>query len=148
MEILYQLGLDKTFWIQLVCFLVSGFFLSVFMFRPYLRIIDARRKSTVGATDQAAHLVAQTDALILDYEGKVRRQNEKLTETFAEFKKLGAAEEERLLAEARARAQAMMAENHARIAKEIAQVQKDLETQVPALANAIATKVLGRELRA
>ena len=147
MEILYQLGLDKTFWIQLVCFLVSGFFLSVFMFRPYLRIIEARRKSTVGATDHAAHLVAATDALVMDYEGKVRSQNEKLTDTFAEFKKRGAAEEERLLAEARARAQALMTENNARIAKEIGAAQKDLETQVPALANAIAAKVLGRELR-
>src|SRR5688572_9461375 len=103
MEILYQLGLNNTFWSQLAFFLISSIFLWKFMFTPYVRIIEYRRKNTVGATDQAAHLIAAADQLAVDYEGRVKSQTERVNTIFSEIKKQSAAEEEKIIAEARAR---------------------------------------------
>jgi len=146
MEILFQLGLNKSFFPQLAFFLISGFFLTFFLFRPYLKIIEVRRKKTTGASEHAAHLIAATEELAMDYEGKVRTQNEKLNEIFAEFKKQGNVEEEKILSQARTYAQEILNKTQQEIAKDLNVARRELEKQIPILAGSIASKVLGREI--
>ena len=146
MDILFQLGLNKTVIPQFVFFIVSTFFLTFFLFRPYMKILEVRRKSTSGTSEHAAHLIAATEELAMDYEGKVRTQNEKLVETFAELKKHGAVEESRILTEARLRAQDTLAKNQKQIVQELGTARVELEKQIPILAGSIASKVLGREI--
>ena len=102
LSILKQLGVDSSIWVQLGFFLICYFFLSQFLFKPYLANLDYRKKNTVGNAEEATKLNTAAEHLAMDYQGQVKAQNEKATAIYDKIRSEGVAEEDRLVAAARA----------------------------------------------
>ena len=146
LEILSQLGLDQTVWIQLCLFVFSYIFLSQFLFRPYLRNLKFRKKNTGGALDEATQLTALTEKIASDYQGKLKKQNELADEEYSKLKSEGSQEEEKLLIAARIRANQMLDEAKKKISSEMTKTKEELRNQIPQLSSLIASRLLGRDL--
>jgi F-type H+-transporting ATPase subunit b len=146
MEILAQLGLDQTVWIQLVFFLISYLFLSKFLFAPYMRNLEFRKKNTGGSVEEASKTAADTERLVLDYQSKMKAQNESATVVYNKLKQEAQSEEEKLVTAARAKSSELVDQTKKKIATDIAVSRDNLRGQVPQLSGLIASRVLGRDL--
>ncbi|MCC6276688.1 MAG: ATP synthase F0 subunit B [Oligoflexia bacterium] len=146
MDIIKQLGINSTVWIQLGLFLVSYLFLSTFLFRPYLKILELRKKRTTGSVEEASKLAAATDTLVMDYQGKVQSHNHVAAQIYEKLKSEGAREEEKLLNDARTKANSLVQETREKVVRDIKAAKESLKTQAPTLSRSIASRVLGRDL--
>ena len=147
MEILKQLGVDQTIWIQLGFFIVSYLFLSNFLFKPYQRNLNFRKKNIPGRLEEANALSASAEKLAGDYSGKVKSQNSDALALYNKIKAEGVATEEKLLAAASEKALQVIEENRARISREITSAKVELQNQIPQLSALTAGRVLGRDLK-
>jgi F-type H+-transporting ATPase subunit b len=146
MEILRQLGVNDTIWIQLVLFLIAYFFLSQFLFKPYQRNLKYREKNTGGSVEEATQLNASAERLAMDYQGKMKSQNEQATALYEQFKSQGQAEEDRIVAAAREEAARLMEQTRIKISTDIKQAREVMRAQIPQLSGQIASRVLGRDI--
>lgn len=146
MEILRQLGLDQTVWIQLGFFIISYFFLSQFLFKPYKRNLQFRSKNTGGALDEATQMSALNERLAMDYQGKMKKQNETAEQIYSKFKMEGAAEEGKLVAAAKESAAKALESTRAQITKEVTAAKNQLKEQIPQMSEMIASRLLGRSV--
>ena len=146
LSILKQLGVNRTIGDQLLLFLICYFFLSRFLFKPYLANLDYRKKNTVGNADEATRLNTAAEHLAMDYQGQVKAQNEKATAIYDKLKAEGLAEEDRLVAAARAQGSDVLDQTRALIQKEMGVAKTALKEQIPQLVRQIASRVLGREI--
>src|SRR5579885_2037149 len=104
MNVLTQLGVNQTLWIQLVLFLVTYLFLSQFLFKPYLRVIHARKKNTGGAVVEANQISTGAENLAAEYQQKVKQHHDEASSLYQKIRTEGVKQEEAVLTEARARA--------------------------------------------
>jgi F-type H+-transporting ATPase subunit b len=146
LEILAQLGLDHTVWIQLVFFIISYVFVSQFLFRPYMRNLAYRKKNTSGALDEAGKLATVTESLAMDFQGRMKKQNETAENAYGKLRAEGLLEEEKLLTAARNQATKVVEETKEKISTEIARTKEELRAQIPQLSTLIASRLLGREI--
>ena len=146
MEILRQLGLDQTVWIQLGFFIVSYVFLSQFLFKPYQRNLQFRSKNTGGALDEAAQMSASNERLAMDYQGRMKKQNETAEQIYSQLKMEGAAEEDKLVAAAKESATKLLELARVQITNEVTAAKKQLEEQIPEMSEMIASRLLGRSV--
>lgn len=146
MEILAQLGIDGTLWVQLVLFMISYFFMSTFIFKPYLKNLEYRKKNTTGANEEASKLMATTEHLTLEYERKMKANNETVAQIFNQFKNEGKLEEQRLISAARTKAEQNLSAANNNIEKEIQSVRAQIEKTLPEMSKTAAGKLLGRDL--
>lgn len=70
-NILKQLGINDTLWIQLGIFTVLFLLLRFFFFVPFLRLIELREKETSGAEKDAAELLKKAEANEAEYGAKL-----------------------------------------------------------------------------
>jgi len=117
-------------------------FLHLFLFRPVLRLIDARREATTGTSTRASDMKARAAALAAD-----------VTAQLADIRTAAASEKERMLAAARVREKQVLeaASIHTRGQMATARRQMDLSAQdvrrqlageVDALADAVAARLM------
>ena len=82
MEILLQLGANKTAFIQFVLFVVSIGFLTLYVYGPYFKAYDERLKRTKGADTVAKEAADEAKNLALIFQTKARETNEKIKSVF------------------------------------------------------------------
>lgn len=87
MEILLQLGANKTAFIQFAIFIISISFLTKFVYGPYFRAYDQRLKQTKGADQVASETQAEVKKIEAIYKMRAREINEKLRTIFDFTKK-------------------------------------------------------------
>jgi F0F1-type ATP synthase membrane subunit b/b' len=139
--------LDATFLIQLGLFFFMFLFLYALLFRPAIRLIEARREATDGTRtraaamlDEARHLSADVDGQIRDIREAARAERDRTVEEARR-------KERQQLEEARTHTRATLDEARARMEREAAAVRKEIEAGIPALAALVADQVLGRTVR-
>jgi F-type H+-transporting ATPase subunit b len=147
MEILTQLGVNQTIWIQLGFFIISYIFLSTFLFKPYRRNLEYRKKNTSGTVEEAAKLTSATESLAMDYQGRMKRHNEKAAAIYDQLKNEGHADEERILTQAREHASLLIEQTRTKINSDMTVAKEALRAQVPHLSSSIASSVLGRDVK-
>ena len=145
-SILKQLGVDNTLWIQLGYFVVCYFFMSQFLFKPYMKNLEFRKKNTKVNNEEATKLNSTIENLAMDYQGQVKRQNEKGAAIYDKLKGEGLAEEERLLSAAKKEANDVLDQIKKKIQADMIEARESLKAQSPILSKMIASRVLGREL--
>ena len=69
---------NYTLIIQFLLFVMAFGVLNVFIFSPFLQVIEARRKKTVDAIKRAEHLSKEATAILSQYELKLREQKEQI----------------------------------------------------------------------
>lgn len=82
MEILIQLGANKTAFIQFLLFVFSISFLTLYVYTPYFKAYDERLKKTKGADVVAKETADEAKNLSLIYQEKARASGNKISTVF------------------------------------------------------------------
>lgn len=137
MEILLQLGANKTAFIQFFVFAISITILTVFVFGPYFKANDQRLQNTEGAEDIAKNTVEESKKLNLIYQTKARTINEQIKSIFDAEKNSALKTSEELIKSAKEESEASL--NKAR--NDIENNKNQAKQQVTALSEEIADQL-------
>jgi F-type H+-transporting ATPase subunit b len=140
------IDVDGTLFIQFGLFLVMLLVLSRVLFRPYLKMRDARHKNIEGARQEAVGMQEKARQVSADYDAKLTRARQRGAEERQRLRAEGAVHERQVLGAARDEAHKSLDAARARIRSEAGAANTQLQAQSGALARQIVTKVLGREV--
>ncbi len=116
------------------------------LFDPLLKLFEKREKLTDGARAEARDMDARAAELLKQFEAEIevvrREASVERDRLRAETAKL----EARMMEQAKVDSARILAEGRAKIETEVASLRKELEAGRPALAQQIASKLLGREV--
>lgn len=146
MEILTKLGIDYTFFYQLIVFLVAYIALTRLLFKPYLKAYHKRLEVTFGNQEVAEKLNAQSHELHIQYENKAREVNSKAQSFYEQAHKEAQAVQASTIEKARKEAEAIVQKNRQDTEAEANKARADLKKLVPELSQEIQRKVLSREV--
>jgi F-type H+-transporting ATPase subunit b len=138
--------LDATFFIQLGLFFVVFVLLWALLFRPVVRLIEARREATEGRSQRAEEIGREAERLAADVDSQI-----------AGARRAASAERDRMVEQARRRqrevderareqSRAEIARARQKMEREGGRVRTELEAEVENLAEKVAGRVLGRSL--
>jgi len=121
--------------------------LNQLLFKPIIRVINARSGAVQDARTLADSANRRAGEALREFEGRTRAAREEVHQQMEATRR--AAEEQRaqIVAEARQRAEATLAEAHSRLEQETAAARARIEDDADAIANSIAQRILGRQLR-
>lgn len=128
MEILLQLGANKTAFIQFVLFVLSIGFLTIYVYGPYFKAYDERLKRTKGADTVAKEAADEAKSLALIFQTKARETNDTIKNIF-DLKKTEAGKlSTEILSEAKTTAEKNTAVARADIENQKTKAQADVQT--------------------
>jgi F-type H+-transporting ATPase subunit b len=119
-------------------------YLKYIFFKPLGRVLQERYDATEGARKLADESLARASQKAADYEAALRAAR---SETYKELEQLRLQLQDDRAAsvkEARARAESAIAQAKATLSAEVETLKRDLQAEAGALADRIATKILGR----
>jgi F-type H+-transporting ATPase subunit b len=140
------IDLDLTVVVQFVLFLVLFVLANRFLFQPYLKLRERRKDGIDGARAEADRMTAQADAKLADYEKQLTVARDRANEEGRKVRLEAAAHEREVTDKARAAAQKASDEAQATMRRETEEARAQLMPQAEALARAISSKLLGREV--
>jgi F-type H+-transporting ATPase subunit b len=140
------IDIDLTVVVQFVLFLVTFLIANRWLFQPYLRLRERRRAGIDGARAEAERMTAQADAKLADYEKQLAMARDRANEEGRKVRGEAAAHEREVTDQARASAQKAINEAQATMRRETDAARGQLMPQAEAIARAIASKLLGREV--
>ncbi len=141
-----MIDLDVTLFIQWGIYLALMVFLHFFLFKPVLRVIDARQARIKGTLAEADELRSQAVVNRREYEKKITAAKERVSVRSAALRESVAQETRKLLERAREEAMAQVEAAKERIRQDSKAVQRELQDNIGTLAREIAAKVLEREI--
>ncbi len=141
-EILEQLEVNQTFLIQFVLFAIFFFVLSAIYLKPFQKIIEKRNQSLKSDVEGAAELLKAVESKLQEYE-----------KTLSQIRVEAKTQHDQALAQARAQEDAALLKHKDELKKEYLKVleqfqgeklkvESELNSQVAAMADSIAQKVL------
>jgi F-type H+-transporting ATPase subunit b len=141
-----MISLDYSVVYQIVLFLVLWVILSKVLFRPYMSLLEERERKTTGAEQDLSELEREAARLRAQYEDRI-----------AQAQAAGNAAKEAILQEARQQREGVLSQARQEamsilegVRRELAsQMQKERQlaaAEVRAIAQEMATKVLGRNV--
>ncbi len=144
MEIIHQLGINQTVFLQLCIFLVTYLFVENLLFKPYFAALEEREKKTVGGEELAAELQKETQELHTRFETKARHINGEINEIYAAVRGEAAKEYERIIADARTQAQKVVDEARAKIEASMKAARTHLGEEAKQISSSIIHKLLAK----
>ncbi|MDZ4661958.1 MAG: ATP synthase F0 subunit B [Pseudomonadota bacterium] len=143
--VLDQLKINNTIWIQLICFLVTYFFISNLFIKPYYRAYISRQDRTVGNQAQAIKTSEDAEAQYLKYQDQARAINLEIKNIFDKSRKDAIREQDHLIAGARAEGQKKIELGRTQIATESTRALQEAQKEVSDISHIIRAKMLGKE---
>jgi F-type H+-transporting ATPase subunit b len=140
------IDIDLTVVVQFVLFLVLFVIANRFLFQPYLRLRERRKAGIDGARAEAERMTAQADARLAEYEKQLATARDRANEEGRKVKLDAAARVAKVTEEARAGAQKEIDAAQGKMRSETEAARRQLMPQADAIARAIASKLLGREV--
>lgn len=132
--------------LQMVPFLLAVFGLWFIIFKPTLKLLEAREARIVGARKEAEALSARLDAKVAEFEDRLQEANAAAAAERTRLRRETAARENEILGQARTEAERLAQEARTRIQAEAAAGRALLRREADGLARDIAGTVLGREV--
>ncbi len=145
-NLLAALGVNETFWIHLGCFLVSYVALTQLVFKPYLRAFAEREKRTVGNEETAVRLVQEASDLHGQYEQKAKAINSQIKAAFDSSRSDAQRDYDKLIQSTRGEVGELLKRSRESLARELQNARKAIITDIPAVSQAIASKLAGKDL--
>ncbi len=136
-----------TFFIMLGLFFASYFMLSIFVFRPYLNLLEARRAKTSGLKERAIQERERADKLREDYETFMKAERKKVASWMDEERKKVAEEERGVIQKARNQVNDELKTLRDSIHVETERVRGELLPMVNEYSSQLASKVLGHKVK-
>lgn len=137
---------DLSFLAQVALF---GFFITVLkpvLFDPLLKLFEERERLTDGARAQARSMDEKAAEIVAKYEAKLEEVRREAAVERDRLRAETAKLEAKMLEDAKADAARILSQGRAQIEQEVSALRKDLDSSRPALAQQIASKLLGREV--
>ncbi len=142
MDMLVQLGVNKTYFIQLAIFVFTLFILSQHVFKDFAELLEKRDLQTKGSEDLASEEQGKTIRLHKAYEEKARWVSGEIKTIFDSYRQEANAEFEKIIAQARGESNKLMEESRQRLAAEIGDAARKLAEEAPLVAKAMSSKLL------
>lgn len=117
------------------------------LFDPLLRLFEEREKLTEGSIGAARDLDAKANELLQKFDSEIEAVRREAAQERDRLRGETAKLEARMMDEAKADATRILTEGRAQIAQEVGALRRELEASRPAIAEQIASKMLGREVR-
>ncbi len=140
------IDLDGTFFVQFGVFIFMFIFLYLALFRPAIRLIEARREATEGTKEKAIAMRKEAegfsdevDRQILDAKNAAILERDRIVEQARR-------QDHDLIAAARVKSQKAIESARTQMKRDGEMVKKELEVEVEALATGVATRILGQSL--
>ncbi|MEZ4362055.1 MAG: ATP synthase F0 subunit B [Kofleriaceae bacterium] len=140
------IDIDLTVLLQFGLFVILFVACNKLLFQPYLRLRELRRAGIEGAKAEAETMTAQADSKLAGYEKQLAAARARSNEEARKIRAEAAAHEKEVTDKARATAAAATAAAQATMRKETDAARKELLTQADAIASAMASRLLGREV--
>jgi F-type H+-transporting ATPase subunit b len=142
-----KVDFDLSFIAQIALFGLFVVVLKPILFEPLLRLFEEREKKTEGTRVEARKMDEKAAVLVQKFEEEIERvrraANVERDRLRAEVTRL----EAQILSDAKTQSAAIIDAGRARISEEVATLRSELQAARPALAEQIASKILGREVR-
>ncbi|HEY2747631.1 MAG TPA: ATP synthase F0 subunit B [Polyangia bacterium] len=139
------IDVDGTLFVQFAFFVIMLAVLSRFLFRPYLKMRDARHKGIEGAREEASAMQERARQTNADYDAKLTKARLRGAEERARLRGEGAIHERQVLGAARDEAQKTLDAARGKIAADAGRARETLTAESTTLARQIVKKILGRE---
>ena len=142
MDILEQLELDYTFFVQFIVFSVLFFLLNFFYFRPFQKLFELRKEKTIGSMELTKKLKIELDNKKKEYSKSINEIKKEASNKREKLKLKILKEEVEILRKAH--------ENYRNIIKEATlksqdlskNLKKELEKDSEDLTNLVVRKIL------
>jgi len=129
---------------QLLIFLSVVAVLSFFVFKPALKILDGRRNKTSELEKDTENLLAQSEAMDSEYDGKINEARIEGSKVERDLIAAGEEEARSIINKAKQKSRDAVSKTHDEIAGESVQTKKDLSNRIDDFAKMIVSKVLGK----
>lgn len=136
----------KDFLYRTLNFAVTIGLLAYFVTKPIRRGLAGRREGIEKGLLQAQGLREEAEARFADYDNKLKRAEEEIEAIYAEIRREGELEREKILANAREMAEKIQQEAERTAAGEIARAKAELRQEATRMAVAIAEDLLKRNI--
>ncbi len=140
------IDLDGTFFVQLAIFVLLFLLLRWLVFRPLMRVFDARDKAILGVREDAKAAKERAEQASVELEEKLEHVRREVAQEREKLRAEGLAFERELLEKVRNETQASLNEAEMRLVAEKERTRLALQEDLPKLAEDIASKVLGRQV--
>ena len=142
-----MIDLDATLVVQMGLFFVALLVLHVLIFKPLLKVFEAREEAIDGAKDAARQFEADAAGAGSEFDEKMRAIRVKAGEERDRLRAEGAKLEAGILASVQTETQKQLTDADAQLESEAQKLRGELKAQIPVLASAIAGKLLQREVQ-
>lgn len=146
MNLLTSLGINSTLWLHVVCFAVSYFALSNLVFKPYARALKEREGRTVGSENAAVQLLEEAAAIQSQYDAKAKLAAASIKKVFDQSRAEAMKEYEEISSAARNDAALLLEQNRKKLSQQVEAAKQALQSEIPSVTTAIASKIAGREI--
>jgi len=143
-EIIEQLGLDNTFFVQLGLFAALFFILSNVYFKPFLKLFDDRHKRTVRDREAAEKLMEQAESKFDEFKIRMAEERAASRKEYEALLGQGKREEEAMLGQAWAEARKITQEAAEKAATQREKIRQELAGDIDSFARVVADKLLAR----
>jgi F-type H+-transporting ATPase subunit b len=141
-----MIDLDGTVFIQLGLFLIAAFFLTTFLFKPYLKVRAAREAGIDGARDDARRMDEEAKARMAAYDARFAHEKAKVEAERAVLRREAVARDTEISEEARKSTQEALEAARKSIERDAKEARDAIEPKTAEIATSIAKKILGREV--
>lgn len=142
------LDFDYTAFLQLGLFLAVAFLATQLLFRPYLKMRADRAEGTEGARKKAAEMTAEADAKLADYDDKLATARARANDERRKVRAEAAAHQREVAEKTRLEIAEATEEADRRLAEQSAAARDKLLPRAESLGLQIASRLLGREVKA
>jgi F-type H+-transporting ATPase subunit b len=140
------IDIDSTAFFQFAIFAVMALASTQLLFKPYLRMREAREAGMDGARLAAGNLSAQADAKLADYEEKIAAARARAQEERRKIRGEASEHLQMITDKARTSAQSAIEAASKKVSTETASARAELLPKADALATQMVSKLLGREV--
>lgn len=144
--ILEQLGIDSTFFAELVIFFIVFTILSRFYFRPFLQLFEARHKKTVQDREAAEKMMIDAQQKLEEYKQRLSLERASAKKHYDTILEQAKKEEADIMARARDEAKKVTQEAAESVAAQREKLKAQLQGDVESLAQTISEKLLSRKV--
>jgi F-type H+-transporting ATPase subunit b len=144
-EILEQLELNQTFFVQIAIFGVVLLALDRIYFRPFLKLFQARHEKTAHSREVAEKLLAEANQKLEAYRKRLAEERTLAKKEFEAVVEEGKKQEAQALAQAREEAKKITQEAADSVSRQREALRTRLEADVEAFAETISEKLLSKK---
>jgi F-type H+-transporting ATPase subunit b len=140
------IDLDGTILVQLAVFFIALVILRALVFKPMLRVFEAREEAIDGARREARRMEQEARAAGDKFDDEMRGLRSSATAERERLRQEGQRLERTILDKVRQETQKELGDAEAQLQIEARRLRADINATVPKLAGQIAEKLLGREV--